>query len=115
MVTKANRPTVDNYYLLWGQCSFCKDAFDVEARIVFVPSLSEEGAREGRYRASYVDVRDSRVRVERSSDGRITLLHTSDHKPFIVWSARSMASRSLRERREDIHEEEEEATRRFAA
>ncbi len=113
MVTGFNRGSVDNYYLLWGQCSFCKDAFEVEARIVFVPSQSEEGMREGKFHASYVDVRDSRVRVERSSDGHITLIHTSDHKPFIVWSARAMASRSLRERREDIHEEESE--RRFAA
>lgn len=113
MVTRPNRPSVDNYYLLWGQCSSCKDAFEVEARIVFVPSLSEEGTRQGTYRASYVDVRDSRLRVERSSDGHITLLHSSDHKPFIVWSARPMASRSMRERREDIHEED--PGRRFAA
>ncbi len=105
MVTKPSR-SVDNYYLLWGQCSFCKDAFEVEARIVFAPSMSQEGMAEGRLRASYVDVRDSRVRVERSSDGRITLFHTSDHRPFIVWSARPMASRSMRDRGEDIHEEE---------
>lgn len=105
MVIKPGR-SLDNYYLLWGQCSYCKDAFEVEARIVFAPSLNEANQREGRYRASSVDVRDSRVRVERSADGRITLLHTSDHKPFIVWSARPMASRSLRDRGEDIHEEE---------